>query len=863
MRRTPPSCSANAATIAVTPIRWSSSPTRNGNPLKPPHKLLSLDVLTDWLAAFAGLEYVHIDPLRIDFSTVTDVVSNAYATRFRILPIQVTTKEVVIATAEPFIREWESELKPILRKDIRRVISNPDDISRYLVEFYNLARSVKKAVQAGNIGAAGVSSFEQLVELGKSNRQFDANDQHIVHIVDWLWQYAFEQRASDIHIEPRRELGIVRFRIDGVLHQVYQIPSAVLSAMMSRIKILGRMDVVEKRRPQDGRIKTRTSDGQEVELRLSTLPTAFGEKMVMRIFDPEVLVRDFAELGFTEEDVTRWNQMTRQPNGIVLVTGPTGSGKTTTLYSTLKQLATPEVNVCTIEDPIEMIEPSFNQVQVQHSIDMGFAQGIRAFMRQDPDIIMVGEIRDLETAEMAIQAALTGHLVLTTLHTNDTPTAVTRLQDLGVPAYLLNATLLGVMAQRLVRTLCPHCKAVANAQRGEDEKLWGELVAPWKASPPDQTVSGGRLPGVPDDGLSRPHGSVRDSAHVAGDEAAHHARHRSGQAARAGLPRRHETAACQRCHEGCRRRHDTGGSGQGRAAGAGQLTRRMRVATCATMREQNQPRRHISRAPARHATQGTHMAVELYNDGKHICLGFYDLVDDGGGDAAVQCNQFLVVDNGKAALIDPGGGLSYNSLLLALQKHVAVKDLEFILASHADPDVIASVNKWFVSTQCKVYVSRLWTRFLPHFTTGRIDADRIVAIADEGAVIPLGCGFDQRRAGPLPALRGQLPVLRSRLEDPVFGRPRRLHRAAGTRRRSGAGFRRPSALHGRLSPPLHGFEQGVPAVGEHGEGAGHQHDRAPARQPLRRPRHGQAFHRLGGEPELRRGPDDPGKLPLP
>lgn len=462
--------------VIIADQKWKSA--------QPPHKLLSLDVLSDWLAGFAGLEYVRIDPLRIDFSTVTDVVSNAYATRFRILPIQVTTKEVVIATAEPFIREWENELKPILRKDIRRVISNPDDIGRYLVEFYNLARSVKKAVQAGNIGAAGVSSFEQLVELGKSNRQFDANDQHIVHIVDWLWQYAFEQRASDIHIEPRRELGIVRFRIDGVLHQVYQIPAAVLSAMMSRIKILGRMDVVEKRRPQDGRIKTRTSDGQEVELRLSTLPTAFGEKMVMRIFDPEVLVRDFAELGFTEEDVSRWNEMTRQPNGIVLVTGPTGSGKTTTLYSTLKQLATTDVNVCTIEDPIEMIEPSFNQVQVQHSIDMGFAQGIRAFMRQDPDIIMVGEIRDLETAEMAIQAALTGHLVLTTLHTNDTPTAVTRLQDLGVPAYLLNATLLGVMAQRLVRTLCPHCKAVANAQRGEDEKLWGELVAPWKASRP-------------------------------------------------------------------------------------------------------------------------------------------------------------------------------------------------------------------------------------------------------------------------------------------------------------------------------------------------------------------------------------------
>ena len=464
--------------VMVADQKWKSA--------RPPHKILTLDALTEWLARFSGLEYVHIDPLRIDFSAVTDVMSNAYATRFKILPIQVTGKEVVIATAEPFIREWEGELRQILRKDIKRVISNPADISRYLVEFYNLARSVKKALQSGDTGAGGVSSFEQLVELGKANRQLDANDQHIVHIVDWLWQYAFEQRASDIHVEPRRDLGVVRFRIDGVLHQVYQIPVAVLSAMMSRIKILGRMDVVEKRRPQDGRIKTRTPEGQEVELRLSTLPTAFGEKMVMRIFDPEVLVRDFSELGFTEDDGARWSEMTRQPNGIILVTGPTGSGKTTTLYSTLKQLATPEVNVCTIEDPIEMIEPSFNQVQVQHAIDMSFAQGIRAFMRQDPDIIMVGEIRDLETAEMAIQAALTGHLVLSTLHTNDAPTAVTRMLDLGVPAYLLNATLLGVMAQRLVRTLCPHCRTAVAAQRAEDEKAWGELVAPWKANRPSK-----------------------------------------------------------------------------------------------------------------------------------------------------------------------------------------------------------------------------------------------------------------------------------------------------------------------------------------------------------------------------------------
>ncbi|HEX5125235.1 MAG TPA: GspE/PulE family protein [Rhodocyclaceae bacterium] len=447
----------------------------------PPHKVLHLDALSEWLAGKVELEYMHIDPLKIDFTAVTDVMSNAYAARFRILPVQVTSREVVIATAEPYVREWEKELQPILRKEIRRVIANPTDIERYQIEFYNLARSVKNAANAGL--QTGGSGFEQLVELGRTDRQFDANEQHIVHIVDWLWQYAFEQRASDIHIEPRRDLGIVRFRIDGVLHQVYQTPMSVTNAMTSRIKILGRMDVIEKRRPQDGRIKTRTPDGTEVELRLSTLPTAFGEKLVMRIFDPEVLVRDFSELGFSEDDRKNWDSMVHQPNGIILVTGPTGSGKTTTLYSTLKMLATPEVNVCTIEDPIEMVEDSFNQMQVQPQIDLGFADGVRSLLRQDPDIIMVGEIRDLETAEMAIQAALTGHLVLSTLHTNDAPSAITRLLNLGVPHYLINATLLGVMAQRLVRTLCPHCKKAVDMQP-EDEAMWAATVVPFKSAKP-------------------------------------------------------------------------------------------------------------------------------------------------------------------------------------------------------------------------------------------------------------------------------------------------------------------------------------------------------------------------------------------
>ena len=450
----------------------------------PPHRPLGLESLTEWLAKRFGMEYLHIDPLKIDFTGVTEIMSSAYATRFRILPVGVSSKEATIATAEPNVREWEKELARMIKRDIKRVIANPQDIERYQVEFYNLARSIKGASKNTAGGGSGLSNFEQLVDLGKGDKQFDANDAHIVRIVDWLWQYAFEQRASDIHIEPRREQGIVRFRIDGVLHQVYQIPAAVLAAMTSRIKILGRMDVVEKRRPQDGRIKTRTLEQADVELRLSTLPTAFGEKIVMRIFDPEVLVRDFRELGFSDDDQKRWDEMTLKPNGIVLVTGPTGSGKTTTLYSTLKTLATPEVNVCTIEDPIEMVEPAFNQMQVQPAIELGFAEGVRALMRQDPDIIMVGEIRDLETAEMAVQSALTGHLVLSTLHTNDAPSAVARLLELGVAPYLLNATLNGVMAQRLVRTLCPHCKQKVDLQRGEDQEAWDAMVAPWKANRP-------------------------------------------------------------------------------------------------------------------------------------------------------------------------------------------------------------------------------------------------------------------------------------------------------------------------------------------------------------------------------------------
>ena len=452
---------------------------------KPPGRLLTLETLVEWLAGKLKVPYFHIDPLKIDLSAVTATMSISYAERFRILPVAVDRMTLTVATSEPFVRAWADELEQMIKLDVRFVFANPVDIRRYLGEFFTLARSMKKAQETSKGDVSLARNFEQLVELGKHGH-LDANDQHVVHIVDWLWQYAFEQRASDIHIEPRRDVGLVRFRIDGVLHQVYTIPQPVLIAMTSRIKLLARMEIVEKRRPQDGRIKTLSLEGTEVELRISTMPTAFGEKLVMRIFTPEVLVREFADLGFTPDDRDRWERMIKEPNGIILVTGPTGSGKTTTLYTSLKHIATPEVNVCTVEDPIEMIEPMFNQMQVQPVIGVDFATGVRTLMRQDPDIIMVGEVRDRDTAETAVQAALTGHLVLSTLHTNDAPTAVTRLLDLGVPPYLLSSTLLGVMAQRLVRTLCPHCKKPADPP---DDETWKALTAPWRADKPEKIMA--------------------------------------------------------------------------------------------------------------------------------------------------------------------------------------------------------------------------------------------------------------------------------------------------------------------------------------------------------------------------------------
>ncbi|MDH5819594.1 GspE/PulE family protein [Acinetobacter pseudolwoffii] len=445
-----------------------------------PQTTLTLNRLCQWLAEKTGLMFYIIDPLKADVQALTHVMSQEYALRNHILAVEIQADKVLIATDQPYKTEWVSNLEQnISPKKIQRVLLNPEQLQRYIVEYYQVSRAVSGSQKSSAYDREN-KGVEALLQLGDSQNP-DANDQHIVKLVDWVLQFAFEQGASDIHMEPRKGTGKIRFRIDGVLHTIYNMPANTLTAVISRIKILGRMNVAEKRKPQDGRLKTRTPKGQETELRLSTLPTAFGEKLVMRIFDPEVLVRSFQQLGFEGHLLNDWNNLTSHSHGIILVTGPTGSGKTTTLYSTLKQLATEQVNVCTIEDPIEMLELSFNQMQVNNGIELGFADGVRALMRQDPDIIMVGEIRDQDTANMAIQAALTGHLVLSTLHTNDAPSSLTRLHDLGVQPFLTAATILGVLAQRLVRKLCPHCKQESFL----NEQEWQHLAADYPLPRPE------------------------------------------------------------------------------------------------------------------------------------------------------------------------------------------------------------------------------------------------------------------------------------------------------------------------------------------------------------------------------------------
>ena len=422
--------------------------------LRDPAVTIGEQEIANAIAADSNLEVVRIDTLALDADLIESKISRPFAKRHRMIPLSMSNGRLKVACANPFDIEGIDAFRRIAGRDVQLVVASEPDILRAITEFYGLRHSVKRAERDLSAGI-DLGNLEQLVRM-KNEAEIESSDQHIVNAVEFMLQHAFDTRASDIHVEPKRDYSLIRFRIDGVLHDIQSIPKIVHAAILSRLKTLSRLDIAEKRRPQDGRIKT-TRAGKEIELRVSTLPVAFGEKIVLRIFDPDVLMQDLSGLGFYPEETVVFNEFITRPHGIILVTGPTGSGKTTTLYSALKSIATRELNITTIEDPIEMVLEEFNQTAVQAKVGIDFAGALRHILRQDPDVIMVGEIRDGETAQYAIQAALTGHLVFSTLHTYDSSTSISRLIDLGVERFLISSTLIGAMAQRLVRKVCTKC----------------------------------------------------------------------------------------------------------------------------------------------------------------------------------------------------------------------------------------------------------------------------------------------------------------------------------------------------------------------------------------------------------------------
>jgi general secretion pathway protein E len=401
------------------------------------------------------MPFKKLDPLELDLEVVTKTIPKTFARKHLLLPFAIKNGVLEVAVCDPGNRDMLKDIERTSQMTVKPYITTKADIRKILEEFYGFQKSISAAENHLARPSHDIGNLEQYVQVSSAS-EIASSDQHITAAVDHLFNYAFEQRASDIHIEPKRAITLVRLRIDGALHVIYKLPKAVHAAMISRIKTISRMDISEKRRPQDGRIKV-DREGKEAEIRVSVIPVAFGEKAVLRILDPDVMFQDVSKIGFSKRDLGIYQDFMKSPHGIVLVTGPTGSGKSTTLYSTLKKIATPEVNVTTIEDPVEMVHEEFNQISVQTAVDVTFSTILRNILRQDPDIIMIGEIRDSDTASNAVQAALTGHLVFSTLHTNDAVSAVSRLIDLGVQPFLVGSTLLGAMAQRLVRMNCPHC----------------------------------------------------------------------------------------------------------------------------------------------------------------------------------------------------------------------------------------------------------------------------------------------------------------------------------------------------------------------------------------------------------------------
>ena len=419
------------------------------------HRKLDEDAIAECIASVADLPYQKLDPLRLDNDLITKTFSRPFVSRHVVIPIEHDGERLLLALADPFDSTLRETLENLVQQPLGYTVTAKKDILAIIDRVYGLRRSITSA-ESELRGTNAQSALVELVELRSSQELAEVSDEHVIAAVDYVLNYAFEQRASDIHIEPRQLDAVVRFRIDGILHDIETFPVTVQAAIASRIKVMAKMDIAERRRPQDGRIKTQYADKQ-VELRVSSMPTAFGEKVVVRILDPGVLLAELQDLGFYPHERETFEQWITSPSGLILVTGPTGSGKTTTLYSTLRYLSGPEINITTVEDPIEMVDSRFVQVQVQRTIDVTFAFALRSILRQDPDIIMVGEIRDGETAQMAVQAALTGHLVFSTVHTRDAAGAVTRLVELGVERFLLSSVVRGVLAQRLLRRICPHC----------------------------------------------------------------------------------------------------------------------------------------------------------------------------------------------------------------------------------------------------------------------------------------------------------------------------------------------------------------------------------------------------------------------
>jgi general secretion pathway protein E len=422
---------------------------------KSKNRLIDEDVLAQFVAIHSGKTYEKIDPLELDMKLITQTMSKGFAQRHLMLPLRRVGEGLTLAIADPMDAEGVDEFARVTGNQVDVVISAKKDIVAIINQVYGFRQAVSTVAKESKSSVSNLQNLEQLVRV-RSAEEIDPSDSKIVAAVEYLLNSAFDNRASDIHVEPKREVSKLRLRIDGVLHDIGEIPAEVHPAIVSRIKILARMNIAERRRPQDGRIKT-TRGEREIELRVSILPVAFGEKVVIRIFDPQVLLAQIIDLGFTESERESYEEWITRPNGLILVTGPTGSGKTTTLYSTLKYLATPSTNIVTVEDPVEMVYEPLNQVSVQAKIDVTFAKALRSILRQDPDIIMVGEIRDIETATMTVQAALTGHLVFSTLHTSDTGGAITRLLELKVEPFLLSSVLAGIIAQRLMRKVCSEC----------------------------------------------------------------------------------------------------------------------------------------------------------------------------------------------------------------------------------------------------------------------------------------------------------------------------------------------------------------------------------------------------------------------